>query len=336
MRRLVLLTLCGWLASAAPAALAQKSVLLLNVSYDPTREFYQDINAAFATYWKGKSGEDITIQQSHGGSGKQARAVIDGLQADVVSLALAWDIDALHDKAGLIPADWQQRLPFHSSPYSSAIVFLVKKGNPKAIKDWDDLIRPGVTLVTPNPKTSGGARWAYLAAYGYALRKNSNSTNAANQFIGQFYQHAPVLDEGARSSAMTFSQRGIGDVLISWENEAQLVLNNFGDGRFEIVYPSLSILAEPPVAMVDKYVDRHGTRAEAEAYLKFLYSPQAQDIAARHYFRPRLPDVARQYEKLFPPMRLFTIDEVFGSWRQAQKTHFDEGGVFDQISRNRR
>ncbi len=272
---------------AATSVPAQKTVALLNVSYDPTREYYQDINAAFAKAWREKTGEIVTIQQSHGGSGKQARAVIDGLQADVVSLGLAWDIDALHDKAGLVPANWQDRLPNHSSPYSSAIVFLVKKGNPKGLKDWDDLIRPGVTVVTANPKTSGGARWTYLAAYGYALRKNNGSSAAATRFVKQLYGNAPVLDEGARSAAMTFTQRGIGDVLISWENEALLVRNEFGRGRFEIAYPSLSILAEPPVAVVDKYVDAHGTRAEAEAYLNFLYTPEAQKIAARHYFRPR-------------------------------------------------
>jgi sulfate/thiosulfate transport system substrate-binding protein len=328
--------LCLLLAMAAPPVMAQKAVALLNVSYDPTREFYQDINTAFAKFWLNKTGEVVTIQQSHGGSGKQARAVIDGLQADVVSLGLAWDIDALHDKADLVPANWQQRLPDNSSPYSSTIVFLVKQGNPKGIKDWDDLVRPGVVIVTPNPKTSGGARWTYLAAYGYALKKNHGSTAAATKFIGQLYQNAPVLDEGARSAAMTFAQRGIGDVLISWENEAMLVMNGFGRGQYEIVYPSLSILAEPPVALVDKYVDAHGTRTEAEAYLRFLYTPEAQEIAARHYFRPRLKEVARQYEKTFPRMKLFTIQDVFGSWKQAQKIHFEEGGIFDQISRSRR
>jgi len=327
---------CFALVLAALPVLAQKTVSLLNVSYDPTREFYQDINAAFAKSWLAKSGETVTIQQSHGGSGKQARAVIDGLQADVVSLGLAWDIDALHDQAGLVPADWQQRLPNHSSPYSSAIVFLVKKGNPKHIQDWDDLVKTGVTIVTPNPKTSGGARWTYLAAYGYALRKSGGSTDAATQFVSQLYRNAPVLDEGARSAAMTFTQRGIGDVLISWENEALLVLNGFGRGRYEIVYPSVSILAEPPVSIVDKYVDAHGTRKEAEAYVRFLYTPEAQNIAARHYFRPSSREVLRQYEKQFPAMKLFTIEEVFGSWREAQKVHFAEGGIFDQISRARR
>lgn len=328
--------LCLLFVTAAQPVLAQKTVSLLNVSYDPTREFYQDINAAFAKFWKNKTGEAVTIQQSHGGSGKQTRAVIDGLQADVVSLALAWDIDQLHDKAGLVPANWQQRLPDNSSPYSSTIVFLVKKGNPKGIKDWDDLVRPGVAIAMPNPKTSGGARWTYLAAYGYALRKNHGSTAAAAQFVEQFYRNAPVLDEGARSATMTFAQRGMGDALISWENEALLVMDRFGRDRYEIVYPSLSILAEPPVCIVDKYVDAHGTRKEAEAYLRFLYTPEAQEIAARHYFRPRLKEVARQHERVFPPMKLFTIKEIFGSWKQAEKIHFEEGGLFDQISRSRR
>jgi sulfate transport system substrate-binding protein len=324
------------LACVAQTAFAGKNVALLNVSYDPTREFYQEINAAFAKSWEAKTGDTVTIQQSHGGSGKQARAVIDGLQADVVSLGLAFDIDALHDKADLLPADWQKRLPDDSSPYTSTIVFLVKKGNPKGLKDWSDLVKPGVTVVTPNPKTSGGARWTYLAAYGYALRHNNNSADAATQFITQLYHNAPVLDEGARSAAMTFTMRGIGDVLISWENEALLVVNGFGQGKYEIVYPSLSILAEPPVALVDKYADAHGTRKEAEAYLQFLYTPEAQALAAKHYFRPRLPEVLRQYEKNFPPVNLFTIQDVFGSWKQAQKTHFAEGGIFDQITRSRR
>jgi sulfate/thiosulfate transport system substrate-binding protein len=328
--------LCLLFALAARPVLAQKTVTLLNVSYDPTREFYEEINAAFAKFWRDKTGEVVTIRQSHGGSGKQARAVIDGLQADVVSLALAWDIDALHDKADLVPANWQQRLPDNSSPYTSAIVFLVKRGNPKSIKDWDDLARPGVVVVTPNPKTSGGARWTYLAAYGYALHKNQGSSAAARQFVEQLYRNAPVLDEGARSAAMTFAQRGIGDALISWESEALLVMNGIGRGRFEIVYPSLSILAEPPVSVVDKYVDAHGTRTEAEAYLGFLHTPEAQEIAARHYFRPRLAEVARQYEKTFPRMNLFTVQDVFGSWKQAEKIHFAEGGIFDQITSSRR
>lgn len=320
----------------AGSAFAGKTVRLLNVSYDPTREFYLEINSAFATYWKNKTGDDIVIEQSHGGSGKQARAVIDGLQADVVSLALAWDIDALHDRAGLIPSNWQDRLPNQSAPYSSTIVFLVRKGNPRQIHDWDDLARPGVSIVTPNPKISGGARWSYLAAYGYALRKNNNSATEANQFVRNLYANAPMLDEGARSAAMTFTQRGMGDALITWENEALLVNNSFGRGKYEIVYPSVSILAAPPVCVVDKYADDHGTRAEAEGYLQFLYTPEAQEIAARHYYRPQLPEVARRHEKEFPPMKLFTVEELFGSWRQAQKIHFDEGGIFDQLSSNRR
>lgn len=324
------------LALAGQSVFAEKTVELLNVSYDPTREYYSEINTAFAKSWLEKTGETVTIQQSHGGSGKQARAVIDGLQADVVSLGLAFDIDALHDKAGLVPADWQKRLPYDSTPYSSTIVFLVKKGNPKGIKDWDDLTRPGVAVVMANPKTSGGARWTYLAAYGYALSKHNNSAEAARQFVQQLYKNAPVLDEGARSAAMTFVQRRIGDVLISWENEALLVIKGFGAGRFDIVYPSESILAEPPVSVVDKYVDAHGTRKEAEAYLQFLYTPEAQAIAARHFFRPRLPEVLRQYENNFPPIKLFTIREMFGSWKEAQKIHFAEGGIFDQINQNRR
>jgi sulfate transport system substrate-binding protein len=324
------------LAMAAQPALAQKAVSLLNVSYDPTREYYKDIDDAFAQFWLKKTGEVVTIQLSNGGSAKQARNVINGNQADVVSLGLAWDIDQLHDQANLLPADWQARLPDNSCPYSSAIVFLVRKGNPKGIKDWDDLARPGVTLVTPNPKTSGGARWTYLAAYGYALRKNHGSTAAATRFVEQFYGNAPVLDEGARSAAMTFAQRGLGDALISWENEALLVLDRFGRDKFEIVYPSLSILAEPPVSIVDKYVDLHGTRQVAEAYVRFLYTPEAQEIAARHYFRPRLKEVALRHSTTFPPINLFKLQDLFGSWKLAEKVHFEEGGIFDQISRDRR
>ncbi|MGD0812557.1 MAG: sulfate ABC transporter substrate-binding protein [Verrucomicrobiota bacterium] len=324
------------LALAVQPVLGQKTVSLLNVSYDPTREYYKDINAVFGDSWQKKTGEVVTIEQSHGGSGKQARAVIDGLQADVVSLGLAWDIDQLHDQGSLIPADWQTRLPDDSCPYSSAIVFLVKKGNPGKIKDWNDLVRSGVTIAMPNPKTSGGARWTYLAAYGYALRKNHNSATAATRFVAQLYHNAPVLDEGARSATMTFAERGIGDVLISWENEALLVLDNFGRDKYEIVYPSLSILTEPPVCLVDKYADAHGTRKEAEAYLQFLYTPEAQEIAARHYFRPRLEEVARRHEKAFPRMNLFKLQDVFGSWKLAEKIHFQEGGIFDQISSSRR
>jgi len=312
------------------------SVTLLNVSYDPTREYYQEINAAFAKSWKSKTGDDVTINQSHGGSAKQARAVIDSLPADVVTLALAYDIDAIHDKAQLLPEDWQRRLPNNSSPYTSTIVFLVRHGNPKGLKDWDDLIRPGVAVIVPNPKTSGGARWAYLAAYGYALRKNHGDTNAATRFIDQFYRNVPVLDAGARGATTTFAQRGIGDVLVGWENEALLAVNQFGKDGFQIIYPSASIIAEPPVSIVDKNVDEHGTRAVAEAYLQFLYTPEGQEIAAHNYLRPRLKEALEKRRDIFPPLDLFTIDDVFGGWRKAQKIHFDDGGIFDQISRNRR
>jgi len=319
-------------APSAPAA----PVKLLNVSYDPTREFYQEINAAFAKSWKLKTGDDVTISQSHAGSGKQARAVIDGLQADVVTLAVATDIDALHTKAGLVPENWQQRLPNNSCPYFSTIVFLVRRDGRVNVKNWDDLVRPGLSVITPNPKTSGGARWIYLAAYGWALRQNHGDTLAARRFIEQLYLNVPVMDEGARGATTTFAQRGIGDVLIAWENEALLVVRGFGSGQFNIVYPPESIRAEPPVALVDKYADQHGTRAVAEAYLQFLYTPDAQETAARHYFRPSLEEVARRHAADFPSVKMFTVAEVFGSWRQAQKTHFDEGGVFDQIARSRR
>jgi sulfate transport system substrate-binding protein len=324
------------LAMTAPPARAEKTITLLNVSYDPTREFYREINAAFAKEWKAKTGQTVVIEQSHGGSGRQARAVIDGLEADVVTLGLAGDIDALHSRAGLLPANWQQRLPHHSCPYTSTIVFLVKHGNPKRVTDWDDLARKGVAVITANPKTSGGARWVYLAAYGYALQHSHGDTNAARRFIERLYANVPVLDVGARAATTTFIERGIGDVLLSWENEALLSLNGLGKGDYDIVYPAASILAEPPVSIVDKVVDQHGTRAAAEAYLQFLYSPQGQKIAARHYFRPRLEEVARCYEKTFPPIKLFTLEEVFGSWSEAQRIHFDEGGIFDQISQSRR
>ncbi|HEX3716713.1 MAG TPA: sulfate ABC transporter substrate-binding protein [Verrucomicrobiae bacterium] len=325
----------AFLAVVSPAS-AGSAVSLLNVSYDPTREFYTEINAAFAKDWKAKTGDDITIRQSHGGSGKQARAVIDGLEADVVTLALAWDIDALHNKAQLLPENWQQRLPDNSCPYTSTIVFLVRHGASKKIKDWDDLARPGISVITASPKTSGGARWIYLAAYGDALKKNHGDDAAARQFVERLYRNVPVMDEGARGAATTFVQHDIGDVLVGWENEALMIVNGFGKGRFDIVYPPRSILAEPPVAVVDKYADMHGTRAAAEAYLKFLYTPQGQEIAARHYYRPRLAEVAARHPGEFPQLETFTVNEVFGSWRQAQKTHFDEGGVFDQISRSRR
>ncbi len=304
---------------------------LLNVSYDPTRELYQEFNAAFAKHWNGKSGEPVKIQQSHGGSGKQARAVIDGLEADVVTLALAYDIDAIAEKSKLLPKDWQKRLPYNSSPYTSTIVFLVRKGNPKGIKDWDDLVKPGVSVVTPNPKTSGGARWNYLAAWGYALKKYGNDEAKARAFVSQLYKNVAVLDSGARGSTTTFVERGIGDVFISWENEAYLATKELGPDKFEIVTPSLSILAEPPVSVVDVVADRKGTRQVAEAYLQYLYSDEGQGIAGKNFYRPRDPKVAAQYAGQFSKVNLFTIDEVFGGWQKAQKTHFDDGGSFDQI-----
>jgi sulfate/thiosulfate transport system substrate-binding protein len=310
--------------------------VLLNVSYDPTRELYQEINAVFAKDWKAKTGHDVSIRQSHGGSGKQARAVIDGLQADVVTLALAWDIDALHEQAQLLPANWQERLPHNSCPYTSTIVFLVRHGGKNTFKDWDDLVRPGVSVIAPNPKTSGGARWIYLAAYGDALKKNNGNAAAARHFVEQLYGNVPVLDEGARGSVTTFAQHDMGDVLLTWENEAWLVISRFGPGRFDIVYPPRSILAEPPVAVVDKYVADHSTQALAAAYVNFLYGPAAQEIMAQHHFRPELEEVAGRHRDEFPPVQLFTLREVFGSWKEAQKIHFDEGGIFDQIARNRR
>ena len=305
-------------------------VSLLNVSYDPTRELYRDYDQLFAKYWKQKTGDDVTVNVSNGGSGKQARAVIDGLEADVVTLALSYDIDAIVRNGGLINPDWQKRLPQNSSPYTSTIIFLVRKGNPKQIKDWDDLIRPGVQVITPNPKTSGGARWSYLAAYGYALKKYG-SDDKAKEFVANLYRNVPVLDTGARGSTTTFVQRGIGDVLLSWENEAFLAVKELGPDKFEIVVPSVSILAEPPVAVVDKVVDKRGTRAVAEAYLQYLYSPEAQELEAQNFYRPRLESVAAKYAANFPKIPLFTIDETFGGWDKAQKTHFADGGVFDQI-----
>ncbi|MFN7141132.1 MAG: sulfate ABC transporter substrate-binding protein [Limisphaerales bacterium] len=329
------LVLCFFLL-ASFSAFAQKHVTLLNVSYDPTREFYQEINGLFAERWRQETGEIVTIKQSHGGSGKQARAVIDGLEADVVSLAIATDVDAIHEKRGLVPRDWQKRLPYNSSPYTSTIVFLVKRGNPRKIHDWDDLVRPGVSVITPNPKTSGGARWNYLAAYGFALKKFDGDEKQARQFIEQLYRRVPILDAGARGSMTTFIQRGFGDVLIAWENEALLAIRELGQGKFEIVYPSLSILAEPPVCVVDKVVDRRGTRKSAEAYLEFLYTPVGQEIAAKHHFRPRDKAVAEKYREDFPQIKLFTAEETFGSWANIQKAHFSEGALFDQISRSRR
>jgi sulfate transport system substrate-binding protein len=324
------LALFGTVALAAGLAHA-KDITLLNVSYDPTRELYVDFNKAFAAHWKAKTGDNVVVRQSHGGSGKQARSVIDGLDADVVTLALAYDIDELADKARLIPVDWQKRLPHNSSPYTSTIVFLVRKGNPKGIKDWDDLARPGVSVITPNPKTSGGARWNYLAAWGYALKKSGGDARKAQQFVAALYGNVPVLDTGARGSLITFTERGVGDVFISWENEAFLASKEMGPDKFQMVVPSLSILAEPPVAVVDKNVDRKGTREVATAYLQYLYTPEGQDIAAQHHYRPIDPKVAAKYDKQFPKVNLFTIDDVFGGWAKAQKTHFADGGVFDQI-----
>jgi sulfate/thiosulfate-binding protein len=314
------------LALAAPAG-AQE---LLNVSYDPTRELYQDLNNAFAQHWKAKAGQAVTVQQSHGGAAKQARAVIDGLEADVVTLALAYDIDAIAE-AGLLARDWQKRLPDNSSPYTSTVVFLVRKGNPKGIKDWSDLVKPGVKVITPNPKTSGGARWNYLAAWGYALKQPGGSEAKARDFVTQLYRNVPVLDSGARGSTITFVQRGVGDVLLAWENEAFLALKEFGPDKFDIVVPSVSILAEPTVTVVDKVVDRKGTRAVAEEYLKYLYSDEGQDIAGRNYYRPTSDKAKAKYEKQFPKLTLFTIDQAFGGWAKADKEHFADGGSFDQI-----
>jgi sulfate transport system substrate-binding protein len=309
----------------------QGSVTLLNVSYDPTRELYQDYNAAFSKYWKAKTGVEVTVKQSHGGSGKQARAVIDGLQADVVTLALAYDIDAIAEKAGVLPKNWQSRLPNNSAPYTSTIVFLVRKGNPKRIKDWNDLVRPGIAVITPNPKTSGGARWNYLAAWGYAMRQNGNDETKAQDFVTRLYKNVPVLDSGARGATTTFVERGIGDVLLAWENEAFLAIDELGKDKFDLVVPSVSILAEPPVSLVDKVAGQHGTTAVAKAYLEYLYSPEGQEVAARNYYRPRLQEVATRYGNRFPRLELFTIDEQFGGWLKAQKKHFEDGGVFDRI-----
>ncbi len=304
---------------------------ILNASYDPTRELYQEYNAAFAKYWKDKTGADVTVRQSHAGSGGQSRAVIDGLKADVVTLALAYDIDAIAERSKLLPADWQARLPNNSAPYTSTIVFLVRKGNPKVIQDWPDLVKPDVAVITPNPKTSGGARWNYLAAWGYALKANGGDTAMAERFVTQLYRNVPVLDSGARGSTITFTQRGLGDVYLAWENEAYLALKEFGDDQFEIVMPSVSILAEPPVALVDQVADRNGTRELAEEYLRFLYTPEGQAIIARHYYRPRDEAAAAQSPVKLPAIETFTIDDVFGGWRKAQAEHFNDGGVFDRI-----
>ena len=318
-------------AVLATAGAAQAQTTLLNVSYDPTRELYQDYNAAFAKYWKTRTGETVTIRQSHGGSGKQARSVIDGLQADIVTLALAYDIDALYDNGRLLAADWQKKLPNNASPYTSTIVFLVRKGNPKRINDWPDLARQGIEVITPNPKTSGGARWNYLAAWGFALKQPGGSDETARAFVQKIYANTKVLDSGARGSTTSFVERGIGDVLIAWENEAHLAVKELGPDKFEIVTPSLSILAEPPVAVVDRNVDKKGTRKAAQAYVEYLYSPEGQAIAARHYYRPRDPAVAAQFARQFAAVKLFTVDEIFGGWRKAQKEHFDDGASFDRI-----
>ena len=310
---------------------AYADVTLLNVSYDPTRELYQDVNTSFAAFWEVKNKEKVTIKQSHGGSGKQARAVIDGLEADVVTLALAYDIDEIAQRAKLLPVNWQSRLPHGSSPYTSTIVFLVRKGNPKQIRDWDDVVKPGIAVITPNPKTSGGARWNYLAAWGYALRRYGNDEAKARDFVVRLYKNVPVLDSGARGSTTTFVERGIGDVLLAWENEAFLAVKELGPDKVQIVAPSVSVLAQPPVAWVDKVVEKRGTRKVAQAYLEYLYTPEAQQIIARNFYRPIDAKVAAQFSNQFPKLTLFTVDEVFGGWQKAQKVHFNDGGVFDQI-----
>lgn len=319
------------LALTSPIVASAADITLLNVSYDPTRELYQDYNVAFSKYWKEKTGDTVTVKASHGGSGKQARAIIDGLDADVATLALAYDVDQLYDKAKLIPKEWQKRLPNNSAPYTSTIVLLVRKGNPKHIKDWDDLIKPGVSVITPNPKTSGGARWNYLAAWAFAQKKFGNDEAKTKDFVGKLYKNVPVLDTGARGSTTTFVERGIGDTLLAWENEAYLAQKELGPDKFEIVVPSMSILAEPAVTIVDKVVNKHKTRAVAEAYLAHLYSAEGQEIAAKNYYRPTLESVAKKYAKQFPNISLVNIDDAFGGWTKAQKIHFADGGTFDQI-----
>jgi sulfate/thiosulfate-binding protein len=312
-----------------------KDITLLNVSYDPTRELYKDYNVAFAKYWQAKTGDKVDIKQSHGGSGKQARSVIDGLDADIVTLALSYDIDAIAEKSKLLPTGWQKRLKNNSSPYTSTYIFLVRKGNPKNIKDWSDLVKPSIGVITANPKTSGGARWGYLAAYGYALKQPGGNDAKAKEFITALYKNVPILDSGARGSTVTFAERGQGDVLLVWESEAHLVLQEFGADKFEIVYPPSSILAEPPVVLVDKVVDKHNTREVAQAYLDYLYTPAGQDIVAKNFYRPIDAKVAEKYSKQFPKIKLFTIDDTFGGWTKAQKIHFADGGVFDQIYVNK-
>ena len=322
-----------WLIASLllPIAAGAAEISLLNVSYDPTRELYQEFNDAFAKHWQAKTGDKLTIKQSHGGSGKQARSVIDGLTADVVTLALSYDIDEISSKGRLIPKDWQARLPNNSSPYTSTIVFLVRKGNPKGIKDWNDLTKTGVSVITPNPKTSGGARWNYLAAWAYAKKQSGGDEAKTKEFVSKLFKNVPVLDTGARGSTTTFVERGIGDVLLAWENEAFLAQKELGVGKFEIVVPSLSILAEPPVTVVEKFAKKHGTESVAKAYLEYLYTEEGQEIAAKNYYRPTLASVAKKYEAQFPKVKLVQIDQEFGGWQKAQKTHFSDGGTFDQI-----
>lgn len=326
---LVTLALSGCRSSNKTAA--TNEITLLNVSYDPTREFYEDFNRAFAKHWETKSGGKVKINMSHGGSGKQTRAVIDGLEADVVTLALAYDVEMLHEKGALIPENWPARLDHNSAPYTSTIVFVVRKGNPKGIKDWDDLVRPGISVITPNPKTSGGARWNYLAAWGYALRRPEGNEQKAREFVAALFRNVPVLDSGARGSTTTFAERGLGDVFLAWENEALLLQQELGKDKFELVTPSVSILAEPPVSIVDKVVDKRGTRAAAEEYVRYLYSDEAQELAAKHHYRPRSQTIAAKHAADFAKVQLFTVDEVFGGWSKAQKTHFADGGIFDSI-----
>jgi len=333
MTRLKLIVSAAAAALVLGAGVAHAQVKLLNVSYDPTRELYQDVNKTFGAQWKQKTGQTLDVSQSHGGSGKQARSVIDGLEADIVTLALSGDIDAIAEKSGRVQSDWQKRLPNNSAPYTSTIVFVVKKGNPKGIKDWGDLAKPGVSVITPNPKTSGGARWNYLAAWAWAEKQFGGDQTKVIEFVRALYKNVPVLDSGARGSTITFAQRGIGQVLIAWENEAYYLVEEMGKNKFEIVTPSISILAEPSVAVVDKNVDKHGTRAVAEAYLKFLYTPEGQEIAAKHYYRPRDPAIAKKNEGRFGKVSLVTIDGAFGGWGKAQKTHFADDAIFDKLSK---
>lgn len=327
MRILLQILAAALLATAASA----RDIQLLNVSYDATREFYQQYNKAFAKYWSAKTGDNVVVNMSHGGSGKQAQLVIAGLDADVVTLALAYDIDSIVQQTQLLPADWQKQFPDDSAPYTSTIVFLVRKGNPKNIRDWDDLVKPGVSVVTPNPKTSGGARWAYLAAYAYALEKNGHDDARARDFVKQLYKNVPVLDSGARGATITFVQHQIGDVLLSWENEAHMAMKVYGPGQFQIITPSLSILAEPTVAVVNKIAQQHGTLDVARAYLGYLYSDEGQELAAKNFYRPRNPQIAAKYSSQFPPLKLVTVQGEFGGWQKAQETHFADGGIFDQI-----